>query len=179
MVIIIVFIFLGLITAVFGFFGGFNKINLQTINTGGEILIYENVIGAYNQAAKVSNKIYYELLNNEKIETTKGFGIYYDNPKNVEQSKLRSEVGCVLENSDQSTIDKLKEKYQVKILPQEDCLVVEFPYKGFFSIMMGMIKVYPIIGKYISENNLNDGPIMEIYDVANKKLIYRKFMNQK
>jgi hypothetical protein len=39
-----------------------------------------------------------------------------------------------------------------------------------------MIKVYPVIEKYVTENNYQDGPIMEIYDVPNKKIIYRKFL---
>ena len=110
MAIIIVLIILGILTAVLGFFGCFYKINLKTENTGGEILIYENVTGAYNQASKISNKVYYELLNNYKIETFKGFGIYYDNPKNVEQNKLRSEVGCIGENIDIKTLEKIKER---------------------------------------------------------------------
>ena len=110
MAIIIVLIILGILTAVLGFFGCFYKINLKTENTGGEILIYENVTGAYNQASKISNNVYYELLNNYKIETFKGFGIYYDNPKNVEQNKLRSEVGCIGENIDIKTLEKIKER---------------------------------------------------------------------
>ena len=125
MAIVIVFIIIGLLIVMIGIFGGFYKVNIQTVNTGGEILVYENVTGSYNQASKISNKVYYELLNNFKIETTKGFGIYYDNPKNVDQNKLRSEVGCIVEN-------------------------------GF-----------------------EDGPIMEIYDVSNKKIIYRKFLIKK
>jgi len=176
MAIIIVLIILGILTAVLGFFGCFYKINLKTENTGGEILIYENVTGAYNQASKISNKVYYELLNNYKIETFKGFGIYYDNPKNVEQNKLRSEVGCIGENIDIKTLEKIKEHFQVKKLPIDNYLVAEFPFKGFPSIIIGMIKVYPIMEKYIVENGFEDGPIMEIYDVKNKKIIYRKFL---
>jgi hypothetical protein len=44
---------------------------------------------------------------------------------------------------------------------------------------MEMAKVYPIMGKYISENGFEDGPIMKIYDVPNKKIIYRKFLIKK
>jgi hypothetical protein len=172
-------IVLVLLTTVYGFFGGFHKVKIQTINTGGKILVYENVTGAYNQASKISNKVYYELLNQYGIETTKGFGIFYDNPKNVEQNKLRSEIGCIVENIDNNTLDKLKANFQVKILPNENYLVAEFPFKGFLSIIMGMIKVYPIIGKYITENNFENGPIMEIYDsFVNKRIIYRKFLNK-
>jgi hypothetical protein len=180
MVFLVIALILLLLTLIYGFFGGFHKVNIQTINTGGEILVYENITGAYNQASKISNKIYYELLNQYGIETTKGFGIFYDNPKNVEQNKLRSEIGCVVENIDDDTLDKLKANFQVKILPNENCLVAEFPFRGFPSIMMGMIKVYPIIGKYIIKNNFKDGPIMEIYDnFVNKKITYRKFLEKK
>jgi hypothetical protein len=115
MAIIIVFVVLGLLVAVAGIFGGFYKVNIQTINTGGELLVYENVMRAYNQTSKIPDKVYYNLLYNYKIEITKGFGIYYDNPRNVEQSKLRSEVGCIVENIDNDTLEKLKEHFQVKI----------------------------------------------------------------
>jgi DNA-binding transcriptional regulator YhcF (GntR family) len=179
MLLLIVGIVLVLLTAVYGFFGGFHKVKIQTISTGGEILVYENVTGAYNQAVKITNKVYYELLNQYGIETKKGFGIFYDNPKNVEQNKLRSEIGCVVEDIDKNTLDRVKANFQVKILSRENCLVAEFPFRGFPSIIMGMIKVYPIIGKYIIENNYEDGPIMEIYDsFVNKKIIYRKFLNK-
>jgi len=43
------------------------------------------------------------------------------------------------------------------------------------SIIMGIMKVYPALNKYISENNLSEeGFVMEIYDVPGKKIIYRK-----
>ena len=177
MALIIVFIFFVLLISVFGFFGGFYKVNIQEKNTCGEILVYENVTGAYNQTKTVSDKIYYELLNKYKVETKKGFGIIYDNPKNVEQSKLRSEVGCIMENTDNEMHEKIKEHFLVKILQNENYLVAEFPFRGFLSIMIGMIKVYPKFGKYIFENKYPDGPIMEIYDIPNKKIIYRKFIS--
>ncbi|ULQ58893.1 GyrI-like domain-containing protein [Brucepastera parasyntrophica] len=168
-----------IIAAVFyGYFGGFAKITIRTLNQGGEILVYENVTGPYSQSAKVSDRIYYDLLDNDGIETTKGFGIYYDNPKNTAQDKLRSEVGCIIENADNTVTEKLREKYQVKQLPVENCAVAEFPLRGSFSIMMGIMRVYPAIEKYMREHKYNDGPVMEIYDVPEKKIIYRKIITQ-
>lgn len=177
-IVLFIFVFiLAFVILVYGYFGGFRKIDLQIVTAGGEILVYEKVSGAYNQAAQISDKVYYELLHNHGIETTKGFGIFYDNPKNVEQSKLRSEVGCIVENIDAATLEKLKANFQVKTLPQENYLVAEFPFKGFPSIIIGMLKVHPALEKYTAENNLPDSPIMEIYDgFVNKKIIYRKFL---
>ena len=177
MVLIIVLSVFVLLIFVFGFFGGFYKVNIQVNNINGEILVYEDVIGAYNQTKKVIDKIYYKLLNKFKIETEKGFGIFYDNPKNVEQSKLRSEVGCIIESIDSEMLEQIKKHFKVKTLPNEKYLFAEFPFKGFLSIMIGMVKIYQKFGKYISENNYPDGPIMKIYDVPNKKIIYRKFIS--
>jgi hypothetical protein len=176
MVILMVLIGLGILVAVLGFFGGFSKVNLQNINVGGETLVYQKVSGSYSQSSKVSHTVYCALLHDYKIETTKGFGIYYDNPKHVEQNKLRSEIGCIVESVDDATIKKLQEKFLVKILPNETYLVSELPFRGALSVILGMIKVYPAIAKYIRENNYADAPIMEIYDVPNRKIIYRKFL---
>ena len=174
--IIILAAFVIVLLGLFVFYGGCYKITIQNINTGGETLIYEAVTGPYSQSFKVSDKIHNDLLDS-KIETTKCLGIYYDNPKNVDKDKLRSEIGCIVENVDSETIEKLKTKYSVKILPNENYIVAEFPYKGSLSILMGIKKVYPAIEKYSKENNYADAPIMEIYDVPNKKIIYRKFIN--
>jgi hypothetical protein len=163
-----------IIILIYTHFGGFAKINIRIEKQGGETLVYENMTGAYSQATKVTMKVYDDLLNNDKIETTKGFGIYYDNPKNVEQSKLRSEIGCIVEDIDNNRVEQLKQRYQVKILPDSECIVAEFPFKGGISIMLGLLKVYPALNKYIQAYHYTDGPIMEIYDVPNKVIVYRK-----
>jgi hypothetical protein len=116
----------------------------------------------------------YEALLNEKSATTKGFGIYYDNPKEVEKSKLRSEVGCIVEGLDSAAIANLAQKYNVKILPKSNCVVTEFPYKGMMSVMVGIMKVYPALEKYCKQNGLANSHIMEIYDIQNKLIVYRR-----
>lgn len=121
------------------------------------------------------DEIYYTLLNNYDIETYCGFGIYFDNPKNVEKSKLRSEIGCIVEKRDSSKVLQIEEGIQVKTFPVNSYLVTEFPYKGKLSVLFSLMKVYPCINKYLKNNGYNThGSIMEIYDMKNKKIIYRK-----
>ena len=91
-VLIIIAVLAVLLIAVYAYYGGFGKISFRIENQGGETIVYENVTGDYSQTPKVSDKIYYALLNEEKIETTKGIGIYYDNPKKVDKDKLRSDI---------------------------------------------------------------------------------------
>jgi preprotein translocase subunit SecF len=173
-VLIILAILVVLIIAVYAYYGGFSKISFRIENQGGETIVYENLTGDYMQSAKVGNSIYYTLLNDEKIATTKGIGIYYDDPKKVAKEKLRSEHGCIIENVDSTTLARLAEKYQVKTLPQSEFVVTEFPFKGKLSVLLGLMKVYPALEKYYKEHGYIESPVTEIYDVPNKKIIYRQ-----
>ena len=172
-VLIIFAILAALLTVIYAYYGGFKKISFRIENQGGETVVYENVTGDYSQSPKVSDRVYYALLNDEKIETTKGFGIYYDNPKKVAKEKLRSEIGCIVENADSATLTRLAEKYQVKTLAQRNFAVTEFPFKGKLSILFGIMKVYPALDNFNKAHGYIESPITEIYDVPNKKIIYR------
>ncbi|MDP4239191.1 MAG: hypothetical protein Q8904_06950, partial [Bacteroidota bacterium] len=103
------------------------------------------------------------------------FGIYFDNPQKVEQSKLRSEVGCILENADTSKVFWLKARFNIKTYPVKRYITAEFPFKGRMSILIGILKIYPALTKYAKKNGYGEtGPIMEIYDMPNNKILYRK-----
>ncbi len=163
------------ITAGYAWLGGFSKVKAADKVQGGEILVYQKVKGEYRNTAKVMDDIYYDLLNNKNIETYKGFGIYYDNPKEVEAADLRSDAGCILEPADAEQTDKLKVKYEIKEFPEKKYITASFPYKNKMSVMMSIMKVYPALNKYCEEKGYDtDTPVMEIYDVPNKKIYYRK-----
>ena len=153
--------------------GLFDEVKLEEKQTGPFTVVYEEHIGPYQETGTVQDKIYYKLLNEEKIETFKGFGIYYDNPKEVAAEELRSEVGSILEEKDLDKIDVLKEKgYQIKTIETQHSIVATFPFKNKLSIMLGIMKVYPAMEKHIQANNYQPTPSMEIYDVPNKQIIY-------
>jgi len=144
---------------------------------GGETLVYENLTGDYKQSPVIMDKVYYSLLKDDKIETYKGFGIYYDNPQKVETSELRSEIGCILEEKDSLKINDLKNKYNIKTYPKGSYIVTEFPFKGKISVIIGLLKVYPKLADYVKKHGYNEnGAVMEIYDTPNKKIVYRKEM---
>ena len=176
MIVIIIGAIIALLAGVYAYYGGFSKITFNEIERGGDVLVYENVVGDYKQAATVSDRVYNILLNDYNIETFKGFGIYYDNPANVEKSKMRSEVGCIMETMpDSITVSQIETQFNIKELPQGKYLSIEFPFKGSMSILVGIMRVYPALNKYIERNGLDsEGAIMEIYDVPNKKIIYLK-----
>jgi hypothetical protein len=173
-VLIIIVVLAVSLVVICAYYGGFKKIDFRIEHQGGETAVYETVMGDYSQSSKVMDRIYYSLLNDEKIEITNGFGTYYDNPKNVAKEKLRSEIGCIIENVDSATLVRLAEKHQVKTLLHGDFVVTEFPFKGKFSIFVAIMKVYPALDKFCEEHGYIYGPIIEIYDMPNKKIIYRK-----
>lgn len=174
-VLLILVIILIIILIAYAYYGGFSKVNVFVDEQGGEVCVYESVVGDYSQTAKYTNKIYYDLLNNYKIETYKGFGTFFDNPQKVDKSKLRSDVGCILEPSDDARTGELQAKYKVKTFSRGSYVVAEFPLKGKMSFIFGVFKVYPAIIKFCKMQGYSeDTPVTEIYDVPNKKIIYRK-----
>lgn len=161
--------------ALYAYYGGFYKPTIQMAEQGGETVVYNEVVGDYSQSGVVMDQIYTLLKEEYKIETFKGFGIYYDNPKMVEKSKLRSDIGCILEPADVEKVSTLKGNTKTKVLPKKQYLVTEFPYKGKMSVMMSLMKVYPALSKYAEDNAIaGAGAVMEIYDVPNKKILYRQ-----
>lgn len=176
-ILLVIFIVLVLASA---WFGAFNRVNVSVKETGGETLVYEAVKGDYKNTGTFTNKIYYLLLNEDNVETYKGFGIFYDNPKKTEKSQLKSEVGCILEPADSAKAAQLETKYSVKQYDRKEYIVAEFPFKGTPSIVIGLFKVYPAINQFAQQNGFEeDTPVMEIYDVPGKKIEYRKAIVRK
>jgi len=165
------------VTAVYAYYGGFRSIDLKVEETGGELFVYENMTGDYSQSPVYMDSVYYFLLNELNIATTKGVGIYYDHPEHVETSKLRSEVGCFLDSPvDSIQMVNILKKFKIKEVAKGQYLTTELPNKGMMSIMVGIIRVYPAMAKYMEENGHKDQkltPIMEIYDQPTKTIIYR------
>ncbi|SKC62929.1 hypothetical protein [Maledivibacter halophilus] len=153
--------------------GFFSKIVIEEKKMGPYVLVYEEHKGDYKGTRKIQDNIYDSLLNKYGIETFKGFGVYYDDPKKVSKEELRSIAGCILEESDYNSIKKLKESnFKVTEIPKQNSIAVEFPFKNAFSVFIGIMKVYPEINKFVEKNGLNQKEIMEVYDVPAKKIIY-------
>lgn len=167
---VIVLILLGI-----AFFGGFQKITFTREVQGGETLVYKEHIGDYKYTGTQIDNIYHTLEHEFNVITYKGCGIYYDNPKQVDKHKLRAEVGCILEPKDHEKIPRIKELFEVKELPKLENVTTSFPYRGKFSVFMGVLRVYPALTTYLKKNNLPaEGAVIEIYDVPNKRILYRK-----
>ncbi|MEN7982462.1 MAG: GyrI-like domain-containing protein [Nanoarchaeota archaeon] len=167
------FVLILIASVIFGlyYFGIIQEVQIKEQEVGPFKVVYKTHIGDYSEVGKIQNEIVSSLLDN-RINTTKWFGIYYDNPQEIEKSGLRSEVGVIIDEKDYSEIMMLKGKYNIKNIPKSKNVVATFPYRNKYSIMLGVFKVYPKLNKYIEEKNYLPSPIMEIYDSTNQKIIY-------
>ncbi|MBF0406581.1 MAG: GyrI-like domain-containing protein [Candidatus Riflebacteria bacterium] len=153
-------------------YGLFSSVIISEKNVGPYLLVYRKHIGDYKNVGPVMDKIYYDLKDNHSVITTKGFGLYYDNPQDVTTDNLRSIVGCIVEGKSIEDLKDIKNKYGIKEYPASKSVVAEFPFKGKISIILGIFKVYPKLSAYLNENKHPSTPIMELYDQPNEKIEY-------
>ncbi len=172
LVIAVIIIIIGIVIVITGYFGAFTRVSIKEKSKKAFWLIFERFIGPYQNTGPIMDKLYYRLLNDDSIETFRGFGIYYDNPGEVKSSNCRSIVGSILEEKDYNRINELKSRYNIMKISESKGLSSQFPYKGKLSIMMGILKVYPQINKKIETMKTETKPIMEIYNIPEKLIHY-------
>uniref|UniRef100_UPI00398ED69C testis-expressed protein 264 homolog n=1 Tax=Pristiophorus japonicus TaxID=55135 RepID=UPI00398ED69C len=99
----------------------------------------------------------------------RSIGIYYDDPKQVPEEKLRYVAGSILSEGDEKPSEelvKLFEKFGFKIFsfPEVTHVVMTtFPFTTFLSLLLAMYRVYPVLNNYIKERKLCAHPCLEIY----------------
>jgi len=152
--------------------GLFFKVQATEALSGPYTVVYVEKTGDYAQAGKAGMDVYQTLIAEFGVNPTKGFGIYYDDPKSVAKNKLRSEVGCILEGNDILKAPLMTSKFKVRILEPKISLVATHPFTNPLSIMLGIAKVYPKFAETLKGKTSDYTYSMEIYDMPNKKTIY-------
>ena len=167
-------ILLILILALVWYLGVFSKYEVQTKETGPYTVAYKSHVGPYTKVGPIMDQVYKDLVAGD-VNPALGYGQYFSNPKVTPKEELRSEVGSIIPESEVSKLDQTGEKYKVKTITKANRLVIEFPIKNMLSYIVGPMKVYPLMMKYMEANNLEwteDMPSIEIYDIENKMITY-------
>lgn len=171
-----IFLFLGIlllisIFAYANYLGIFKTAKITEKKVGPYKLVYDDLTGPYHKIKAIQDRVYYSLKN-DGIETFKGFGIYYDNPKTTPQEKLRSIGGCIIENKDFDKLNSLKSKYKIMDYPATQSIYTEFPFKNPLSVIIAIFKVYPEIEKYQSSKGYKPAALLEVYDIPNQITLF-------
>jgi len=178
--ILIVLVIMSLLITTFLWYSGFfAKIEIQEKEIGPFHVVMVEHIGNYAETAEVQDTLYY-ALRNDGIDTYRGMGIYYDDPATTEKppEKYQSIVGCILEKKDYDRIKKFNDKYTVRTIGRTRSVVVEYPYINQFSIIAGVMRVYPRLKEYMKQKNYPVPPAIEIYDQANETITYSMQIEQ-
>jgi hypothetical protein len=163
-----------LIVALLGYLaylGVFSALKVTEQKLGPYTLAYAEYMGPYSGSGPILTRVN-NSLKQDGVECTKGFGIYFDDPKQVAADKLRSKLGCIIEAKDLAKFGKVSRKYKIMKWPARDCLVTEFPIRSDLSYMIGPMKAYPELNKALKAKGYKMSTVMELYDMPAKKILY-------
>ncbi|MBN1621779.1 MAG: hypothetical protein JW871_04230 [Endomicrobiales bacterium] len=162
---------IGLISFLF-YMGVFSTPEVTEMETGPYTIVYEEFIGDYKKSGQVFERVG-KAMEKEGIKTTRGFGIYFDDPKMVPADKLRSHCGLVIEGDNLKMVPELKKKYNIQVIDKSNRIVIEFPIKNMLSYVIGPMKCYPAFSEYSKEKGYKvDSPGYELYDMQSKKILF-------
>ena len=154
-----------------GYAGMFANVSVSEQKMGPYTFAYEDFTGPYQKTMPVFADVT-NILNAQGIRSEKGIGVYFDNPANVPADKLRSYCGSIIDEKDAPKADGLSQKIKIGRFAQSDCVVAEFPVKTTLSYMVGPMRVYPELAKYIIAKGYPMNEAYELYDMPNKKVYY-------
>tara|TARA_B110001454_G_scaffold219202_1_gene252072 strand:+ start:171717 stop:172250 length:534 start_codon:yes stop_codon:yes gene_type:complete len=155
-------VFLGVALFAFGILGwasiklGFFKdVNIEEKDVPEMHLVYLEHVGPYHKILDALEKVEAWAKQNH-VDCSKSFGHFLDDPEVVEHERLRSDVGCVV---DQVKPD-LPENFKTKTLPAGKYVVAEF----LGSPAIGPMKVYKKARQHFIEKGLTPPEdVIEVY----------------
>ncbi len=154
-----------------GYMGMLTPLAVSESKMGPYLFVYEDHTGPYMGTGKVFDKVY-EAVKADGVDTTRGLGIYFDNPSEVPSDKLRSQCGLVVEEKDYQKFSAVGKKYKSKVLNSSDSVVVEFPIRNSLSYAFGPMKAYPALDKYAREKGYKISEPYELYDMPAGKIYF-------
>lgn len=170
-ILIIVVVLIIAAVSYLAYMGVFNKLEAKQAKTGPYTIAYEEYIGSYSLTGPIFEKIT-RSLKTDGIETSRGLGIYFDDPSKTPADKLKSHCGIIIEEKYLLKVRKLGKKYTVKKIKGTESIIVEFPIRNSMSYMIGAIKAYPLLMRYAKEKGLKLNVAMELYDMKNNVAYY-------
>jgi len=163
---LLLFVLSGLLLFVITVFfrlGGHKPVNVSIIDKPEFHLLYKEHIGAYHKINDiiVSAEVF-AAENNWPCGQT--FGEYLDDPRLVDERRLRSLGGCILPFAPKlpASRSESSDEFKVKTVPARSWVMATFA--GAPSI--SPLKVYPRVQEFMEQNNLTPaGAVIEIYTI--------------
>lgn len=149
---------------VMNYTGYFNPVELSTREEGPLHLVYKEHRGAYHGIGTVIGEVE-KWAQDNGIPCTRSYGEFLDDPAAVDQDRLRSRGGCVL---NEASPVPLPEEFKSDNKPRRSYVVALFEGAPGIS----PFTVYPKALEYIAAQRLkSDGPVIEIYSVNGTSVV--------
>jgi len=152
-------IFLGITGYFYWYLGGWKNVTITEKKLGPFYLLAKNHIGPYHKIAPVIMEVE-EWAKGQNLDCKKTFGEYFDDPQSVEEGRLKSRGGCLLQ--EKPSITTLPEGVEIVEVPEKDYVVANFDG----SPAIGPMKVYPKVTKHLEAMNKKiGGAVLEVYEI--------------
>lgn len=160
------------ILTIFWYSGAFAKIDVQQTQSEEYIIVGKLFTGPYYKVNNPMEQVD-SLLRSIGIQSTRGFGIYYDNPESTPNDQCRSFVGNILELNNLSKIIQIQALgLTIDTIQSHQSVVLSLPTKTKLSYMIAPQRAYPALVKYINTHNLKPTLAVEIYDVPKQTTLF-------
>ncbi|KAK8803619.1 hypothetical protein WA158_001313 [Blastocystis sp. Blastoise] len=127
-------------------------------------IVAMNFQGPFKDYMKADKYYQENYLKNFKVAPkvwTSG-GLYY-NPPLADQSKNVWGLYWVLDQEEYDAINTDGTPFKKFVLPKSRILESNFPFTNSLSGMLGAMKVYPVLNKYMTENKIEGYGCIEMY----------------
>ncbi len=163
----------------FQYTGAFKSVTVAESRRGPFTFIYLDHVGPYHKIVeKIQIVEKWSLENGLKCRLS--FGQYFDDPRAVEEGRLKSRGGCLVDplvKAEFVTFESLKKllpvDFKTDVFNETNALVALFD--GAPSI--GPMKVYPAAENFMRENKIKPlASVLEIYEVFNKNAMHTVYI---
>ncbi len=156
----------------FQYTGAFKTVSVDVDERGPYTIIFKPHLGAYHKIVTTIEEVEaWAKANGLKCRLS--FGEYFDDPRVVEEGRLNSRGGCILDPLNKDETTRLE---SVRKLMPADFKIAEIPKSRAVVALftgapgIGPLKVYPKAEDYISEHKLTrQGSVIEIYEIFDRK----------
>lgn len=156
----------------FQYTGAFKTVSVDLDERGPYTIIFKSHVGPYHKIVTTIEEVETWAKGNG-LKCRLSFGEYFDDPRVVEEGRLNSRGGCLLDPliKDEATrLESIRKSmpadFQTAEIPKTRAVVALFT--GAPGI--GPLKVYPKAEDYITENKLTrQGSVIEIYEIFDRK----------
>jgi AraC family transcriptional regulator len=149
--------------------GAFKDVSIDVTEQGPHKIVFRRHDGAYHKIVPAIEEV--EKWARANGETCKlSFGEFLDDPKVVDEDRLKSNGGCLVEKEWSAG---LPEHFSYREVPRRKYLIAKFD--GAPGI--GPLKVYPRATREIADRGLQmDGPVIELYEILPENRVLTTYL---